>query len=177
MQVLISLPGMDKIEALGGVEPALFRTVCGIPLLARVIATASRSGGTEVLLLYPKALPESRLKACLNSSPLSSIPVHTFSRDKAFDPNNPSDWQAIESRLKSKFLWLPWNYLADKKTLGSMIEAGQRSNEGVRFGSLEGSGPSGRPVSLYFNRLFRHLSGRQPGASYPLYSSHVEEGR
>jgi len=139
MQILLSLPGLDEIEAAGGVEHSLFRHVCGIPLLARVIATAGRSGGTEVLLLHPKTVPEEWLKAGLNSAVLSSIPVHTLALDRAFDPDNPSDWQAIENRLEAKFLWLPWNYVVDKKTLSRMIEAGQASNEGVRFEWSEGS--------------------------------------
>lgn len=138
MQILLSLPGMREIEALGGMESSLFRKVSGIPLLARVIATAARSGGTEVLLLCPKTLPETRLKACLNSAALSSIPIHTIALDRPFDPDNPSHWHAIESHLKPKFLWLPWNYVADKKALSRMIEAGEVSNEGVRFGWPEG---------------------------------------
>lgn len=144
MQILLLLPSMDEIEALGGVEQSLFRRVCGIPLLARVIATAGRSGGTEVLLLHPKSLPETRLKAGLNSARLATLPVHTLALDRAFDPDNPSDWQAIESQLAAKFLWLPWNYVADKNALSQMIEAGQTSNEGVRFGWSKGSSQPGQ---------------------------------
>lgn len=125
MQILLSLPDIDEIEASGSVEQSLFRKVCGIPLLARVIATASRSGGTEVLLLHPKTLPEGWLKAGLNSARLSSIPVHTLALDRAFDPDDLSDWQAIDKRSEAKFLWLPWNYVADKNALSRMIEAGQ----------------------------------------------------
>lgn len=134
MQVLLSVPGVEEIEAQGAGKLTLFRKICGIPLLLRVLATASRSGATEVLLLHPKNFPKTWLKACLNSALLSSIPIHTLALVHAFDPDNPSDWHAIESRLKSKFLWLPWNNVVDKRLLSRMIAAGKSSDKGVRFG-------------------------------------------
>ena len=133
MQVLLSVPGVEEIEAQGAGKLALFRKICGIPLLLRVLATASRSGATEVLLLHSKDSPEARLKAYLNSPLLSSLRVHILALDKAFDPDNPSDWQAIESRLESKFLWLPWNYVVNKKLLSRLIATGKVSDRGVRF--------------------------------------------
>ncbi len=133
MQVVISLPERDELKAAGGVEQALFRQVCGIPLLTRVIATAGRSGGTRFLLLSPKSLPEERLRSSLNSPLLSSLAIETCRLESAFDPDNTAAWRAIESRLAKKFLWLPWNYVVDRKSLSQLIEVGETSSEGARF--------------------------------------------
>lgn len=119
-----------------------FRKVAGIPLLERVIATACRNGGTEVLLLHPKTLPATWLKAHLNSSLLSPIPVHLLALERAFNPDEPSDWQTVESRLDEKFLWLPWNYLADKKALILLFEAAETTGKGVRLDWRVGLSPA-----------------------------------
>lgn len=133
MQVVISLPCTNQIEGAGGIEQALFRKVGGIPLLVRVAATAIKSGATEVLLLHPKCLPESELRAHLNFRALPGTFIQTVALDKAFDPDDPSDWQVIGSRLESKFLWLPWNYVADTKLLSRLIATGNVSESGVHF--------------------------------------------
>ncbi len=134
MQAVIALPGADEIQANGGDEQSLRRKVCGIPLLTRVIATAQRSGVTEVLLLRPENLPESWLEGCLDSPLLSSVSLERLTVGQRFDSNKESDWHAIADRLHPKFLWLPWNNIVEKKLLGQLVGAGRNSENGVRFG-------------------------------------------
>lgn len=70
MQVLIELPQWSEMEALGGPEKALFRPVCGVPLLARIIKTAIRNEkATSFFMARPPELPrgwlKKRLRSCL----------------------------------------------------------------------------------------------------------------
>jgi len=55
MQAILSIP-----ESRGGrdaAEELLFREIGGVPLLIRAIATASRAGADEVLLIFPGFIP------------------------------------------------------------------------------------------------------------------------
>lgn len=123
MQVVISLPD----------DTAFTRRVCGLPLIERVILTAVRTGGAEVLLLHPSSVParwiESRLTTVARSASVRLLAVNS-----AFDPERATDWRSIESSLQPRFLWLPWNYVVtDKKALTRIIEMGTGTNAGIRF--------------------------------------------
>jgi phosphatidylglycerophosphate synthase len=158
MQVLVSLPPVEEINrAKGEFEEVLFRKICGVPLLERVILTALRNGGTRVVLLHPKALSKSWLSSKLKSSLVPSSRIEMISLEAAFDPESPSDWLAVDDRLEPRFLWLPWNYVADRKTLSRIIEAGTKSSEGVRLSS---DGGAQLPVVIVKEKL-RKIAGVQ----------------
>lgn len=128
MQVVISLPDDNVFGA----------RVCGLPLTERVIITAARNGGTEILLLHPSSVParwiESRLRSITRSASIRLLEVDSF------DPERPPDWRSIENWLQPRFLWLPWNYVVtDKKALSRMIEVCAKTGEGVRF-AVDGGG-------------------------------------
>lgn len=131
MQVLVSLPEAEELIASGGINDALFRKICGIPLLTRVIVTAQRSGGNNILVLYPKSLPKDRFESRLDGLP---IHIQYLEMEQPFDPARPADWRAIEGQLEERFLWLPWNYVTDRRTLAHLVERGRLSDNGVRFG-------------------------------------------
>jgi len=156
MQVLVSLPPVDEIAALGELEDVLFRKICGVPLLQRVILTALRNGATSVVLLHPKGVSESWLSSRLKSSLAPASHVEMIALEAAFDPESPSDWLAVDDRLEPTFLWLPWNFVADRKTLGRMIEAGIRSSEGVR---LSGDAGAALPVVIVKEKLRKEPDG------------------
>ncbi|MFQ5743142.1 MAG: hypothetical protein ACE5HV_06080, partial [Acidobacteriota bacterium] len=145
MQALVSLPKID-----GGDDPrhlgkVFFRKVGGVPLLARVIATAWRSGATSVLLLHPASLPESWLRSRLQSAFLSSVRIRTVALETPFDADDPTHWQRIEDQLEGTFLWLPYNYVTVKKVLRTLITAGQGHETGVRFPAAT-MGSDGEPA-------------------------------
>lgn len=133
MQVLIQLPDPETSLALPELIKQLQRPVCGVPLLARVIATAERSGATEILLLHSMQLPGIWLKDQLESLDRMSLPIRWLPLEQPFHHEAPEDWQKIESYLAEKFLWLPWNYIADRRQLSRMIAAGQAKHTNVRF--------------------------------------------
>ena len=142
MQVVVSVPSIEELPAGSEWEETVFRKVCGVPLLVRVIATALRNGGTEVLLLYPKSVSPSWLSSRLNHPAVRSSQIEMLGVDKTFDPESPEDWLALDSpggRLKPAFLWLPWNYVADRKALRRIIQAGASSSKGVRWSGDAGA--------------------------------------
>src|SRR5262245_17982188 len=124
MQKVVSLPRIEELPANAELEQVLFRKICGVPLLLRVIVTALRNGGTEVLLLHPKSVNPSWLSSHLNSSAVPSSQIKMLEVEKAFNPESPEDWLAVDDHLKPAFLWLPWNYIADRRTLSRIMEAG-----------------------------------------------------
>ncbi len=133
MQVLIALPDPAEFPSPRACAEAVSRKVCGVPLLARVLVTAKRSGASKALLLAPKALPESAWAPQLRTSQLADLPIETVMLDKPFDPGSAADWQSIQERLESQVLWLPWNRAIDKRRLLRLTRKAQETNKGARF--------------------------------------------
>jgi hypothetical protein len=156
VQLVLSLSPIDEAQVEGDAAGWLFHKVAGVPLLVRAIATAWKSGCTSVLLLHPKSLSGEGLKRRLSSDLLSSFRIETLPCDHGFDPNSPSDWKSIESRLEARFLWLPWNYVADRRLLKQLVAAGQRSDAGVRFASPQGVTALAMPAVVVAERLNHH---------------------
>jgi len=55
MQAILSIP--ESRDGRDAAEELLFREIGGVPLLIRAIATASRAGADEVLLIFPGFIP------------------------------------------------------------------------------------------------------------------------
>jgi CDP-alcohol phosphatidyltransferase len=154
VQLVLSLSPVDEARVEGSAANWLFHKVAGVPLLVRVIATARKSGCTSALLLCPKSLSAEGLKRRLSSRLLSSFRIEALPLDHGFDPNRPSDWKSIESRLEARFLWLPWHYVADRRLLKQMVATGQQSHAGVCFASPQGAGEA-MPAVVVTERLNR----------------------
>jgi phosphatidylglycerophosphate synthase len=188
VQLVLSLSPIDEAQFKSNAADWLFHKVAGVPLLVRVIATACKSGCTSALLLHPKSLSGEALKRRLSSGPLSSFRIEPLAFDHGFDPNSPSDWKSIESRLEAKFLWLPWNYVADRRLLKQLVAAGQLSLGGVRFESGQGAAGLTMPAVVVAERLNHHgrlssyledsslertIHSEAPG--WPVYSLHTAQ--
>jgi len=158
VQLVLSLSPIDELHFEGGGSNWLFHKVGGIPLLVRAIATAWKSGCTSALVLHRKSHLGEDLKRHLGSGPLASFRIELVAQDHHFDPNSPSDWKSIESRLEPRFLWLPWNFVADRRLLKQMVAAGKRSSAGVRFAFPEGSTSTPTPVVVVKEGLNGELS-------------------
>ena len=127
MQAVIAMPASDDVDRLNA-------SVCGVPLIVRVIETVLRAGATRVLLLFPPDLPSNR--------PLELF-TWTFQRDThtaavrlghAFHPGRSSDWAEIQGLLGAQFLWMPCDYVAHKAALAALLAAGSDLPESnVRF--------------------------------------------
>ncbi len=134
MQIVIALP--TEIEKLD-------QSICGVPLLTRVIATALRSGGSKVLLLVQSGSCDTRLTSFLQSPAIKSIPVEVARIGWTFDPRQPEDWRAIAHRLNNRFLWMPFDYLAHKPALTELLAtAASHPSKAVRFSGVAETGPN-----------------------------------
>jgi len=119
MQAVIAIPALTVVAGKQTTTELLTRQVAGVPLLKRVILTASRAGATDILLISREALghvmPEIFSKEILPSG--SRIRVIQFSR---FDPLDPSSWAKLETYLNQQFLWIPWNWVTTKQFLKNL---------------------------------------------------------
>jgi len=98
-----------------------------------VAGTAIRSGCDSVLLLHPPHLPAGWLERVRRHRLLGSAKVETLPFSGGFDPANPAHWRQVGPKLEAKFLWLPWNFVPDKRLLQELVKSAERSGVTVRF--------------------------------------------
>jgi phosphatidylglycerophosphate synthase len=95
------------------------REVCGVPLLVRVIKTAVRAGAGSLLVIWPADVPQSiwlSAQAELVRDVLCGIVIV---QPEAFEPRRNEIWAALSGLLGEQFLWLPWNWVTNKRALAS----------------------------------------------------------
>jgi phosphatidylglycerophosphate synthase len=116
MQAIIAIPPFNALIGTRQAGELLSREVAGIPLLKRVVLTAMRAGATEILLIRGNELgPAFPLEFGPEISPSGfRLTVIQFSN---FDPNDSSNWTALERYVKDQFLWIPWNWVTTKQFL------------------------------------------------------------
>jgi len=120
MQALIAIPDTHTLNQYGGPAEALMREVCGVPLLVRVIKTAVRAGANSLLVIWPSDVPQSlwlSVQAELVGECLCGIIIV---QPEAFEPRQKSNWEAFSELLEDSFLWLPWNWVTNKRMLTSL---------------------------------------------------------
>lgn len=114
MQVVIALPSSLEMERLE-------MPVCGVPLLTRVIATAVRAGGSNLLLVTPPEWPVTCLTRMLRHAAIESVVVETARVPGPFCPTETGAWRSIEDDLDDRFLWLPCDYVPYKRALSELL--------------------------------------------------------
>lgn len=154
MQAVIALPNRDKLGGLLSPSSPLLRRVCGVPLIARVIATAARSGVTEVLLIGNGSDAEIILDV---SSPYLKSPSREFIQvisTQNFNPASGASWKAISAQLESELIWIPWNWVTYPHALSDLSFSGGRPQSWsvpVRMLRSELIGDESDPVSISIN--------------------------
>src|ERR1700759_182434 len=77
----------------GSVDPSLLsREICGVPLLARTLATAQRAGVREFLILWSDSMIREVINCGLQSPPLKSGSNFQFMSVNGFDPEVQWSW-------------------------------------------------------------------------------------
>jgi phosphatidylglycerophosphate synthase len=120
MQAVIAIPDTHTLNQYGGPAEALMREVCGVPLLVRVIKTAVRAGANSLLVIWPSDVPQSiwlSAQAELVRDVLCGIVIV---QPEAFEPRQNSNWEALSGLVDDQFLWLPWNWVTNKKVLARL---------------------------------------------------------
>ena len=114
MQAILSIP---KLRGGRDAEQLLFREVGGVPLLIRSIATATRAGADEVLLIFPGFIPSEIVKLVRENKILCAGTLIECLSVSGFDPASASGWQQISTKLQDEFFWIPWNWVTNKHAL------------------------------------------------------------
>jgi phosphatidylglycerophosphate synthase len=116
MQAVIAVP---KIVAQAGEQRArelLMQKICGVPLLIRTAITAARSGANEILLFLPETLTDELLQGCTQTALQYGVHINV-ARVSDFDPQIPSSWTRLNSKVNDVFLWVPWNWVTNQRFL------------------------------------------------------------
>jgi len=128
MQVVIAIPELQPsfFERLGILrfgdpyENYLLRSVCGVPLLTRVVATAARAGADRLLLIWPSSSPSHLRDRVLQFDLMRGLQIVTVVSEESFDATIRASWENLRIHLSAEFLWLPWNWVTTKQCLSDL---------------------------------------------------------
>ena len=119
MQAIIAIPGVTGLNGNQKSTELLMYPVAGVPLLKRIVLTASRAAADEILLICPaalhRALPESLLDELSRSGSRTTV-IHVDN----FTPRDSSSWEKVEAYLNDQFIWIPWNWITTKQFLKNL---------------------------------------------------------
>jgi phosphatidylglycerophosphate synthase len=119
MQAVLVIPESSTPQKFADGENILTRKVAGVPLLTRVIATATRAGVDTILIVWPQDDHRSMLAPCLVSPLLRGLGINHVVR--RFDPRQPASWAGIRETLQDQFYWVPWNWVTHKRVLAGLM--------------------------------------------------------
>jgi phosphatidylglycerophosphate synthase len=119
MQAVIAIPGSTAQNGNQNSTALLMYPVAGVPLLKRIVLTASRAAANEILLICPvdlqQALPENLLDELSHSGSRTAV-IHLDN----FTPQESSSWEKVEAYLNNQFIWIPWNWITTKQFLKNL---------------------------------------------------------
>jgi phosphatidylglycerophosphate synthase len=121
MQGVMAVPQFCALRRYGEPQEVLTQEIAGVPLLARVIATAMRAGVTELLLFWPGNVSGRIWDSCRRCPAIRGLNVQTICLIP-FDPRRSSNWAAVSALLEDEFIWIPWNFVTHRGALAA-IEA------------------------------------------------------
>jgi phosphatidylglycerophosphate synthase len=119
MQAVIAIPAFAaRIDRQKAAELLMY-PVAGVPLLKRIVLTASRAGATDILLICPEGLNRASLQKFSEQvfQYGSRIRVVQFNQ---FNPLDASNWARLGQHLGEQFLWIPWNWITTRQFLTNL---------------------------------------------------------
>jgi hypothetical protein len=119
MKVVISIPEFGGLVNEQQAMEMLMRPVAGVPLLMRTALTAARAGASDVLLVVPAAVSARFLQKLLETMRRRGVRIEMI-QIGGFDPQGYSSWIMLKRHLNGEFLWLPWNWITNKKFLSQL---------------------------------------------------------
>ena len=116
MQAVIAIPAFTAV--IGGQKSTelLMYPVAGVPLLRRIVLTASRAAVREILLICPAALSHAVPQDFLQDVSRYGSRIRVIQFNK-FNPYDSSSWAKLGAHLNHQFLWIPWNWVTTKQFL------------------------------------------------------------
>jgi phosphatidylglycerophosphate synthase len=128
MQVILAIPNNQELQTHGATGGTLLRSVSGVPLVIRVVATGLRAGADRVLLVHEEPLPLKVQVALRSSKALRAAREIEFVQIPQFDPSSQQTWQSLPASLEDELLWLPWNFVTNKYSLTGLKRLDERPN-------------------------------------------------
>jgi len=116
MQAVIAIPAFTALNGKQKTTELLMRPVAGVPLLKRIILTASRAGASEILLICPAALSHAVPQEFLKEVSRYGSRIRVIQFDK-FNPRDSSAWAKLKLHLNDQVIWIPWNWVTTKQFL------------------------------------------------------------
>src|SRR5258705_2129909 len=103
MQAVIAIPAFTAVIDKQKTTELLMRPVAGVPLLKRIILTASRAGASDILLICPAALGDADPQESLQEGSRygNRMRVIPFSK---FNPHDSSSCAKLEAHLNHQLL-------------------------------------------------------------------------
>ena len=116
MQAVIAVPDIVAEAGEQRARELLMQKICGVPLLIRTAITAARSGANEILLFLPETLTDELIQDCTQGALQYGVHINV-ARVSGFDPQTPSSWTRLKLKVHDLFLWVPWNWVTNKRFL------------------------------------------------------------
>jgi len=126
MQAVIAVPAIVAKAGEQKAKELLMQKICGVPLLIRTAITAARSGANEILLLVPETLTDELILDCTQGALQYGVHINV-ARVNDFDPQSPSNWTRLNLKVHDVFLWVPWNWVTNKRFLTDLPLGSMRS--------------------------------------------------
>jgi phosphatidylglycerophosphate synthase len=119
MQAVIAVPEIVAQTGDQRAKELLMQKICGVPLLIRTAITAARSGANEILLFLPETLTDELIQDCIQGALLYGVHINV-ARVSKFDPQTASSWARLNLKVHDMFLWVPWNWVTNKRFLTNL---------------------------------------------------------
>jgi phosphatidylglycerophosphate synthase len=119
MQAVIAIPSFNTVVGKQKAAELLTRNVAGVPLLRRIVLTASRAGATDILVVCREAMGHALWQNLRQEVTPSGIRIRAIQFNK-FDPRDSSSWAKLETYIGDQFLWIPWNFVTAKQFLRNL---------------------------------------------------------
>jgi phosphatidylglycerophosphate synthase len=116
MQAVIAIPAFTALIGKQKTTELLMRPIAGVPLLKRIILTASRAGASEIVLICPAALSHAVPQEFLKEVSRYGSRITVIQFDK-FNPRDSSAWAKLKLHLNDQVIWIPWNWVTTKQFL------------------------------------------------------------
>ena len=116
MKAVIAIPEFTAPTGQQGTDSLFMQQVAGVPLIERIILTASRAGANEILLITT-GIPDYALARRISRDTNSFGVRVRFLHSRRFDPHESSSWDRLRQYLSDPFLWIPWNWVTTKQLL------------------------------------------------------------
>jgi phosphatidylglycerophosphate synthase len=116
MRAVIAIPAFPTLIGKQKTTELLMLPIAGVPLLKRIILTASRAGVSDILLICPATLSHVVPQEFLQEVSRYGNRISVIQCDK-FNPQESSSWVRLKSHLNDQVLWIPWNWVTTMQFL------------------------------------------------------------